>query len=83
MTAKTVTIEEAQAHLQEILSLVEQGKEVIIAKGKEPLAKLTPLPKQDKDRASRVFGEYHGDIWVSDDFDTPLPDTFWLGSSKT
>jgi len=40
MAAKTVTIEEAQTHLPELIALVEQGTEVIIAKGKEPLAKL-------------------------------------------
>ena len=58
MAAKTVTIEEAQTCLSELLALVEQGKEVIIAEGKKPLAKLAPLlqPKEDKTQA-RVFGE--------------------------
>ena len=85
MAAKTVTIEEAQTHLPELLALVGQGKEVVIAKGKQPLAKLTPLPqpKEDETQAPRVFGEYKGQIWVSDDFDAPLPDEFWLGSSGT
>ena len=85
MAAKTVTIEEAQTHLPELLALVEQGKEVIIAKGEEPLAKLAPLAqsKGDEAQAPRVFGEYKGQIWVSDDFDAPLPDEFWLGSSGT
>jgi len=85
MAAKTVTIEEAQMHLSELLALVKQGKEVIIAKGKEPLAKLAPLPqsKENKTHVPRVFGEYQGNIWVSDDFDAPLPDAFWLGSNNT
>ncbi len=85
MAAKTVTIEEAQIHLSELLALVEEGKEVIIAKGKKPLAKLAPLsqPKEDKIKLPRVFGEYKGQIWVSDDFDAPLPDAFWLGGSGT
>ncbi len=85
MAVKTVTIEEAQTHLPELLALVGQGKEVVITKGKEPLAKLTPLsqPKEDETQAQRVFGEYKGEIWVSDDFDVPLPDEFWLGSSGT
>jgi len=83
MAAKTVTIEEAQTHLPELLTLVGQGKEVIIAKGKEPFAKLILLPqsKDDKTQTPRVFGEYKGEIWVSGDFDVPLPDQFWLGSS--
>lgn len=85
MAAKTVTIEEAQVHLPELLALVEQGKEVIIAEGKKPLAKLSPLPhsKDDQTQPPRLFGEYKGQIWVSDDFDAPLPDDFWLGSSGT
>lgn len=82
MVAKTVTIEEAESHLSELLALVKQGKEVIIAKGTEPLAKLAPIsqPKEDKTRA-RVFGEYKRQIWVSGDFDAPLSEEFWLGSS--
>ena len=83
MAAKTVTIEEAQSRLSELLALVAQGKEVIIARGKEPLAKLAPFaqPKEDKSKAPRVFGDHKGKIWVSDDFDAPLPEQFWLGSS--
>ncbi len=83
MAAKTVTIEEVQMHLSELLALVKQGKEVIIAKGKEPLAKLTPFPQpqQDQPQGPRVFGEYKGQIWVSDDFGAPLSDAFWLGSA--
>ncbi len=83
MAAKTVTIEEAQTHLPELIALVEQGTEVIIAKGKEPLAKLAPLdqPPEDGTKVSRLFGEYKGQIWVRDDFEAPLPDKFWLGSS--
>lgn len=82
MAAKTVTIEEVKTHLSELLALVAQGKEVIIAKGKEPLAKLAPLPqpKEGKTQALRVFGEYKGEIWMSSDFGAPLPDQFWLGS---
>ncbi|MGB3559563.1 MAG: DUF2281 domain-containing protein [Geitlerinemataceae cyanobacterium] len=29
----------------------------------------------------RVFGQYRGQIWMSDDFNDPLPDEFWLGES--
>jgi len=84
MTAKTVTIEEAQTHLSDLLTLIAQGEEVIIAKGKEPVAKLIPLSHSSAHNVqARVFGEYKGQIWMSDDFDAPLPDDFWLGSSAT
>ncbi len=29
----------------------------------------------------RVFGQYRGRISMSEDFDEPLPDSFWLGES--
>lgn len=29
----------------------------------------------------RVFGQYQGRIRMSEDFDLPLPDAFWLGKS--
>jgi hypothetical protein len=29
----------------------------------------------------RVFGQYQGRIRMSEDFDEPLPDAFWLGES--
>ncbi len=29
----------------------------------------------------RVFGQYQGRILMSEDFDDPLPDSFWLGES--
>lgn len=29
----------------------------------------------------RVFGQYQGRISMSDDFDEPLPESFWLGES--
>ncbi len=84
MTAKTVTIEEAQTHLSDLLILISEGKEVIIAKGKVPVAKLIPLSQASAHNTqARIFGEYKDQIWMSDDFDAPLPDDFWLGSSAT
>jgi mRNA-degrading endonuclease RelE of RelBE toxin-antitoxin system len=38
--------------------------------------KAAPLPKQP-----RHFGQYRGRISMSEDFDAPLPDSFWLGES--
>lgn len=84
MTEKTVTIEEAQMQLRDLLTLIAQGKEVVIANGNEPVAKLIPLSQSNVvNSQARIFGEYRGQIWVSDDFDTPLPDDFWIGSKAT
>jgi antitoxin (DNA-binding transcriptional repressor) of toxin-antitoxin stability system len=85
MAAKTVTIEEAQTSLPELIALVEEGNEVIIAKGKKPLAKLAPLaqPRKDGIKVPRLFGQYKGQVRLSDDFDAPLPEKFWLGNDAT
>jgi hypothetical protein len=32
-------------------------------------------------KQQRVFGKYQGRISMSEDFDEPLPDSFWLGES--
>jgi antitoxin (DNA-binding transcriptional repressor) of toxin-antitoxin stability system len=77
MAAKTVTIEEAQQHLPELVESIGQGDEVLLAKKGEPIAKIVALPRAQKER--RVFGEYRGRIHMSEDFDEPLPDDFWLG----
>jgi len=31
----------------------------------------------------RVFGQYQGQIWMSDDFNDPLPDEFWLAYNSS
>ena len=77
MAAKTVTIEEAEGHLGELIENADAGDEVILAKGGVPVAKLVALPRPSKQK--RVFGEYRGRIRMSEDFDDPLPDDFWLG----
>lgn len=76
MTTKTVDLGEAQSHLTELVALVKEGAEVIITEDGTPLARLLPMVVATK---PRVAGLNPGAIWVSDDFDEPLPDEFWLG----
>ena len=40
---ETITTHEAKTHLSRYLAEVEGGKEFIIARGKNPVAKLVPL----------------------------------------
>ncbi|MBD2412315.1 hypothetical protein FACHB389_24995 [Nostoc calcicola FACHB-389] len=35
-----------------------------------------------KSPQKRVLGLNQGEIWMSDDFNDPLPDEFWLGESE-
>ena len=79
MAAKTVTIEEAERHLEDLIEKANAGDEVILAKGGEPIAKLVALPreKQPEELPPRTVGDFRGEFWIADDFDAPLPDDFW------
>ncbi len=77
MTTQTVTLQEAQARLAELLTLAQTGNEIIIADGNKPLARLVPIAAAKP--KGRTAGLQRGKIWMSDDFDAPLPDEFWTG----
>jgi len=79
MAPKIVTVEEAEARLLELIGLVEQGEEVVIAQGDQPKAKLVPVGQELK---KRLFGQHRGKIRMSPDFDAPLPDDFWLSDTS-
>jgi antitoxin (DNA-binding transcriptional repressor) of toxin-antitoxin stability system len=49
----TVKVGEAKTHLSELLAKVEAGEEVIIARGKEPIAKLSRI-RHEKDLQSVI-----------------------------
>ena len=40
----TVTVEEAQAHLPELIAETEGGAEIVITRGDKPVARLASLP---------------------------------------
>lgn len=75
MTTQTVTVQEAQARLVELLTLAQTGNEIIIAEDNKPVARLIGIAGPKRKR--RIAGLQRGKIWVSDDFDAPLPDDFW------
>ncbi len=71
-----VDVQEAQRQLSELLSLAQQGNEVIIAEGNTPLARLVPVTLPSK---PRVAGLHQGAMHMHNDFNEPLPDEFWTG----
>lgn len=74
--ATTIDIRKAQPQLTELLRLTSAGDEVLIVEGEKPLARLIPAVPSP---GERIAGLNSGDLWMSDDFDEPLPDDFWLG----
>ena len=68
---RTVNIHTAKTHLSRLLNEVAGGEEVVIAKAGKRVARLVPLEPLCEPRKP---GLMRGKIWISDDFDDPLPD---------
>jgi prevent-host-death family protein len=68
-----VNVHEAKTHLSRLLAEVERGDEVTIARAGRPIARLVPAQPP----AKRELGLERGQIWISPDFDDPMPDS-WL-----
>jgi prevent-host-death family protein len=64
-------IAEAKARLSELVERALAGDEVILARDNRPLARLVPLGHGEQPRKP---GSARGQIWISDDFDDPVPD---------
>jgi prevent-host-death family protein len=65
----TVTIEEAQARLAELVSKLAPGEEVVITDNQQPVARLLPV----KPKAPRKLGTMRGSVkYIAPDFDAPL-----------
>lgn len=76
MSSKTVDIHDTETSLSELVSLALEGNEVIIAEDEKPLARLIPISEP---KHTRIAGLNRGEIWTSEDFDDPLPESFWTG----
>jgi prevent-host-death family protein len=67
-----VNVHEAKTKLSALLSAVERGEEVVIARNGEPVAKLVHYVEQPK---LRRLGCAIGLVtYMADDFDAPLDD---------
>lgn len=69
---RQVNIHEAKTHLSKLLTAVEQGEEIQIARAGKPVARLVPA---GGDRKPREPGFLKGRIWTSDNFDEPDEET--------
>lgn len=79
--ATTIDVNEAQQQLPELLELAKAGNEIIIAEGSTPVARLIATAPAATPTQPRVADLHQGAARVSDDFDQPLLDEFWMGSS--
>ena len=68
---ETVTIHTAKTTLSQLLARVEAGEEIVLARGKEPIAKLVPFRRPP---TKRRFGALSGVISIGPEFFEPLPE---------
>jgi prevent-host-death family protein len=67
---KTVTLEEAQARLAELLDQLQPGEEITITHGGQPLAL---VKKAERTSWPCQAGSYRkSEFWMAPDFDAPL-----------
>ena len=66
----TLNLYEAKTQLSQLVEDAAAGKEIIIAKNGKPMAKLVAI----RDRPLRKPGRLKGKVWMSKDFDAPMPD---------
>lgn len=77
----TITIHQAKTHLSQLVAQAERGEEVIIARGKTPVARLVPY---EREPPTRGFGSMKGRATIGPEFWEPLPEDelkLWEGGS--
>ena len=69
------TIHQAKTHLSRLVKEAESGKEIVILRGKKPVARISAIEAPEKkDVPFRLLGAYRGKISWSDDAFAPLTD---------
>jgi len=71
MSTKIIDLQTSTATLHDLLALVREGTEVILADGDLPLARLVPMAAPHR---------VPSPAWISDDADDSTPDEFWPGT---
>jgi prevent-host-death family protein len=66
---QTVNIHEAKTQLSRLLSRVEAGESIVIARNGKPVAQLVPISSRP-----RRPGRLKGKLRIHTDFDAPLPE---------
>jgi prevent-host-death family protein len=70
--ATSVSIHEAKTHFSKLVKRAEEGEEIVVRRGKEPVAQIGPLKRKRGGVTGR--GSMKGEIWIAPDFDEPLED---------
>jgi len=68
----TYTIHAARTNLSKLVARAEAGEEIVLARGKDPVAKIVPMALAPKPK--RKFGALKGKIKIGPKFFDPLPE---------
>ena len=66
----TYTIHTAKTNLSKLVARAQAGEEVVLARGKEPVAKIVPMTPKPKPKYGRLKGKGS----VGPEFFEPLPE---------
>lgn len=69
MVGKLLNLYDAKTQLSALVEEASAGAEIIIAKAGKPMAKLVAFREVSRRKPGRAKGQ----VWISDDFDAPLP----------
>jgi prevent-host-death family protein len=67
---KQVNLHAAKTSLSRLVDEAMEGHDIVIAKAGKPMVRLVPVARETRRHG---FGADKGKIWISDDFDAPLP----------
>jgi antitoxin (DNA-binding transcriptional repressor) of toxin-antitoxin stability system len=76
---KLVDIDAGNYDLSARVDEAAAGEEIVLQKNGEAVARLTAVPKPKAKDIGSTFGMLKGKVWISDDFDDPLPDDILKG----
>jgi len=67
---ETITIHKAKTQLSRLIEKASHGEEIVIARGKQPVAKLVAIEGR---QGKRKAGAWKGKIKIGPEFFEPLP----------
>jgi antitoxin (DNA-binding transcriptional repressor) of toxin-antitoxin stability system len=73
--AATVDVQKIAERWDELLATAAAGKAVIVTENDIPKARIVPLTR------NRILGLHPNALEISEDFNDPLPDSFWCESN--
>jgi len=69
------TVHQAKTHFSRLIREAEAGKEVVVTRGKKPVAKIVAIEQAKREEVPfRLLGAYRGKIRYDDSIFAPLTD---------